>query len=410
MAFKPQSNITDFLTNLISRQSEARETIKTFLMFQNNQPQCWRGVLAVPPGSPIDTVLTAFHDHTDIPLELPFFTLMHFVSGWLLSNKVKIKGSIGELYPELWTIVLAESGAGKSLAHDVIAKVAPVKSSFPEPASGARFIQALQQHNFGLWFQDEIAQKMKQIDTPQSPLSDIKEYLLRAYGNSKIERSTKMETITIENPCLGILGLNTPDSFFKSISQESLLDGFMQRFACVIAERDPARNVYENPEKYAIYDVENLSEIVGEAFAIIEKTPLHSEYIIDVEGEAAFKSAFGMLISSEIPMSYFRRVMFRSFKYAVLYHVMLGKKCNLIDAADIGWGARVSYMHLQDAVKLVNRDQFAEVKKMYDKAEKVKERFQQQGKKFTSRDLQQNIWKMDGKTAKALHELVSNPS
>ena len=405
MAFKPKS-ITDFLTDLINRQNEARDTIQAFLKFRDSQPQCWRGVLAVPPGSPIDTVLEAFNRFTDIPLELPFFTLMHFVSGWLLEKRVIIKGSIGEFYPELWTIVLADSGAGKTLAHDVIAKVAPVKSSFPEPASGARFIQALQQHNFSLWFQDEIAQKMKQIDTPQSPLSDIKEYLLRAYGNSKIERSTKMETITIEKPCLGILGLNTPESFFKSISQESLLDGFMQRFACVIAEPDPARNIYQNAEKYAIYDIETMSEIVAEAFAAIQTTPLHPEYIIDVEGEAAFKSAFATLISSEIPLSYFRRVMFRSFKYAVLYHVVLGKKGNFIDAEDIGWGARVSYMHLQDAVKLLNRDQFAEVKKLYGKAEKVKQRFQQLGKKFTSRDLQQNIWKMDGKTAKALHELV----
>lgn len=201
---------------------QARDTMRAMLAI-GNAPQPWRGIIAVPPGSPMDRVLGAFHAETDIPLEIPFFAMLHFISGRLLAARTKIKGSTVECYADLWTVVLAPSGSGKTFAHNIIAKAAPVKSTFPECASGARFIEALQTHNFGLWFQDEIAQKIKQIESPTSPLADVKEYLLRAYGYDKIERSTKKETITIDEPCLGILGLNTAESFLKALSPESLL-------------------------------------------------------------------------------------------------------------------------------------------------------------------------------------------
>jgi len=416
MAYNPkgmgEQDINEYLQMVAEwdRKSDETRGMITTMLNKKVSPEIWRGMMAVPPGSVLESVLEAFKMETDIPLELPFFTMLHFISGYLLSKRIKMTGKFGSIYPELWTIVLAESGTGKTFAHDQIAKHAPVKSEFPECNSGAKFIDAFQENNFGLWFQDEIAQKMKQIETPQSPLADVKEYLLKAYSNDKIERSTmKGGTITINEPCLGILGLNTPASFYKSVSPESLLDGFMQRFACVVAEADPDRDVKLTPEQYALYDAEALQKASKRAFDKLLKVQLHSEYRLSREAEQAYIVSFGLLINSEdIPTSFFRRIMFRGFRYALLYHIILGKTSVDIDKEDIGWGARVAALHLSDYKKLFTRDDnFGTLEKLITRTKILKQRCEDEGKEFTHRYLQQQIGgKLKASGAKVLIGLV----
>ena len=252
---------------------------------------------------------------------------------------------------------------------------------------------------------------MRQIETPQSPLSDVKEYLLRAYGNQKIERSTvKGGTITIDEPCLGILGLNTPPSFYKSVSPESLLDGFMQRFACVVAEADPERNVKLTPEQYALYDAEALQKASKTAFDILLKVPLLDEYKLSVDAEEAYRYSFGLLMHTEdIPVSFFRRIMFRGFRYALLYHIILGKTSADIDVEDIGWGARVSALHLNDYKKLFQQDDnLNAVEKVLTNAKRIKQECLDNGTPFNHRVLQQRIGgKLKADGARNLMDLIS---
>jgi len=310
-----------YLAKLAKQNQETKSLVLDMLSYDYTEDK-WRGLIAVPEKSILSSVLRVFEKNTDIPLELPFFTMLHFVSGFLLSKKVKWGTTGNEFNPEIWTIVLADSGSGKTFTHDVIAAESPVKSSFPEPASAAKFIDSLQDHNFGLWFQDEIAQIMKRIESPQSPLADVKGYLLCAYTNSKIQRSVKSKngSITIDEPCLGILGLNTPESFFKALRPESLLDGFAQRFSYVVAQPDRARNVLLDPHKYAYYDKEKISKVVRGAFDQLQDLKIHPSYKVGRDAEEAFRVVFAALINENIPVSFYRRVMFKAFKYALLYH------------------------------------------------------------------------------------------
>ena len=62
-----------------------------------------------------------------------------------------------------------------------------------------------------------------------------------------------------------------------------------------------------------------------------------------------------MLFNGKLPEAFFRRILFRSFKYAAIYHVLLGKESDTLDAQDIGWSARVALLHLQDAHKVAAR-------------------------------------------------------
>ena len=389
----------------LAKQEEAKSTVKGMLSVRASG-NTWRGLIATPPGSALEIVLDAFRRRTNIPLEIPFFAFIHFVSGMLLQRGTTIRGSIGTLHPELWTIVLAPSGSGKTFAHGVIQECSPAKSEFPEPASGARFIEALSQQSPALWFQDEIAQKLKQIESPGTPLSECKEYLLRTYDNSKIERSTKQGTITVEKPVLGILGLNTPESFKKALSAESLLDGFAQRFGFVWAEKDPNRRMVD----FALYDRGQLVAACEKAFEKLPKVEdLHSVYRLSSEAETAFKTSFGMLgHDQEENESFFRRAMFRSFKYAVIYHLILGKTSDTIDAEDIGWGARLSNLHIEDMAKVLGRDDgFSRFNELVEKARKVKAKLDAEGKPTTARAIQQGVWGIKTtEEAKAILEMI----
>lgn len=404
MAFDPHK----YLADLEKMKGEAQALV-TDMLSREYSADHWRGLIAVPEGSMLESVLKSFYCETDIPLELPFFVLLHFISGYLLSKGVKIKSSGGECYPEIWTIVLAESGSGKTLAHDTIAAEAPVKSTFPEPASDVAFIESMVEHNYGLWFQDEIAEFMKKIESRGS-MHKIKQHLLNTFSNTKISRARRVDPILIEEPCLGILGLNTPKSFFNAIKPGSLLDGFAQRFGYVVAQPDPDRNVIDDPLKYAHYNTSKIRKVVRRAFDDLLALPIHPIYMVLNEGTEAYSAAFAALISPTVPMSFYRRVMFKAYKYALLYHIILGKTNNVIDAEDMGWGARVCQMHLQDLKHLVQRDELDEVGKMIDKARKLKEKFTSAGKKFTARDLLNNMrvggGKLDSKTANALFALI----
>ena len=133
---------------------------------------------------------------------------------------------------------------------------------------------------------------MKQIEKPDGPLgAEAKEYLLKAYSNSRIERKTLCKTTVVEHPVLGLLGFNTPESFKKSMTPESLLDGFAQRFGFVWAEDDLGRPMIDFP----LYDKPAILRKCRKAFEQLADVPIHPVYKIGADGEEAFKSSFQLL-------------------------------------------------------------------------------------------------------------------
>lgn len=368
-----RGDITDALTVFLSKKPDAGT---------------WRGMLALPPGSALEGILSAFKKETDIPLELPFFSFIHGISQLLLNRGVVLKGPVGTLTMEIWTIVLAPSGSGKTLAYEIVSKDAPVNFHFPEPASGAAFIQSLADEPTTHWTQDEIGQKLKQIEQP-GPMADCKDYLLRAYGNDRIERKTKAGTITVERPVLGILGFNVGETFIKNMAVESLLDGFAQRFGYVWAEREADCDW----QQYAIYNMERLGAACKSAWKSIENQTIHSEYVLHEDAEVAFRAAFALLGYQEgMHPSFFRRAMFRAFKYAVIYHVLLGKESNVIDATDIGWAARLCHLHLNDTGKMLRqKPEFQAAETLVDRVKKAQEKSESDGVELTPRVLQQRV-------------------
>ncbi len=350
----------------------------------------WRGYFATPAGSPLETVVNAFRTHTNLPLDLAYHTFLFYLSAHLLQRGTTFNLAGMKMTPEIWTVILAPSGSGKTFSAKRIGSSAPTQATFPECASGARFIEAMEQNeeagNANIWLQDEFGQKLKAIETEGHPLADAREYLLRAYDGDRIERSTKRETITVTNSRMCILAMNVDKTFKDILSPESLLDGFAQRFAYVIAVKDGERPFYN----YALYDVAAIDEEVGKAWKEILATTIHDEYEVSPEAVEYFTRQFRDigLMSEEsgksLPESFFRRLMFRATRLALLFHLIGRKNSNVIDADDMSWAVRLTVLHIEDAANLIV-EKSPNVQRYLDKAQEIENR---KGRPLTKRDLQ----------------------
>ncbi len=353
----------------------------------------WRIRACSPKTGPIITLLNAFRAETDAPLELPFFCAVHLISGLLLKNGSTLSGPIGTITPEVWTIVLAPSGSCKTLTHKLISAQAPISSDFPECASSAAFFEALKkaqdEQGFALWFQDEFAQILKQIETPNSPLSEAKSYLLRAYGNDRIVRTTKKSgEIVIERPCLGIFALNTVESFVEAISMESMLDGFAQRFGMVLAREDMNRPMTD----FALYDTKVIESVVAGFWNEISGVRINLTYRLGEDAIKFYKQSFRMLHDEKMNKSFYRRIMFRAFKYAMIFHVLLKKEGEEIDTEDMAYAMDLVKLHLQDMNQFICLK--TGIKSVVDIGRKAKftiDIAKRAGKSVKARDLTQNL-------------------
>lgn len=219
------------------KQKRITETIKGMLQVKQNIKEEWRGLIATPPGSFLENVISCFYERTDIPLEIPFFTSIHYLSYYLLENGIHIEFDNKIIKPDLWSVILAQSGAGKTYASKAISTFIDIKPNFQDVASSAKFVEELSKNNNGFWLRDEFAQFLKSIEN-QPQMQEMKDYLLRLYDGEEISRITLKNETIIKNPALVILGITVLETFMDNVSAESLADGFGQRFSYIIARKD----------------------------------------------------------------------------------------------------------------------------------------------------------------------------
>jgi hypothetical protein len=351
--------------------------------YRQKKKGTWRGMPAVPPGSLLETVLSEFQKNTNIPLEIPFATFIHYVAGALIGKSVSINFQGKKMAPDFWTIVLAQSGAGKTwtekeLASGFVGIDVPLLNT--GAVSAARFIGDLQAKPQSLWIRDEYFQILKSIDTPGSPMADVKEYLLRAYDGSKITRSTKKEDIVVDNPILSVLGFTALTPFIQGMNVESLTDGFAQRFAYVISRPDKLRPFYD----YAIWSVDKTDW--KERFETM-LTGILPEYKAHASAEKEFLRMFKTLIGNvDLEESFYRRIMWRAHKYALIYHVLRGAAADeYLVEEDYGWASRLIEMQLSDAAEVLEMCNGTDIGKAIEAAEALVKKLRDAGKPITAR-------------------------
>lgn len=353
---------------------------KSFLLFSLRASAAkkdeWRGITAVPPGTILERILDEFQKNTSIPLEVPFFTLMHYVAGYLISKKVKLKYRNDEYNADFWTLILSTSGSGKTFTEGTITKGlgAGVIKFEPSAASSVRFLDELQHTPQALWVQDEFYNHfLKELDKPNSPMAPLRGDFLQMYDNKPIKHSTMRDKtgINIPEPILSILGFNAAEPFVQGMSMETMTDGLAQRFGFVMSKPDPKRN-WQNYPHWEI-DAAAWGQLWETIIKDIQPVYTASEQAIQAY-EYSFKHIAG---TTTVDESFYRRIFFRAHKYALVYHILRGQAANpVIDPEDYGWAIRVLQMQLSDAAELIEKVGGSDLKKQLEQAtaaiEKIK--------------------------------------
>lgn len=409
MAKKPSKKASDKrqmgLFDAIMKSEAARAEVKMMLDFRRlaANKETWRGLIAMPPGSLVETVVTEFRDKTDIPLELPFFTVLHWVSAYLLRNDIGIDVGHGQIVkPDLWTVLLASSGAGKTLTQKAVSKALgldDLEFKGNGCASAAAFVEKLEKNNKSIWIRDEFGQFLKALGS-QSHMEEIKDYLLRIHDNETIERETKKYTCTVPDSALTILGLTVWETFPRHVSAEDMVDGFAQRFSYIVAEKDAKRPMIS----YPIYQI-NSGGWRYKWDALIGKIEFDN-YVAGEEAIEGYKTAFAMMHSATVPESFYRRLLWRAHKYALVYHILTGQGDRQeITAMDYGWAGRVLSLHVQDAMRLLEAHGLSDLEKLLLKAEEARRRLLAEGRKFGARECIQQVYGI--KTAAEARAILS---
>lgn len=352
----------------------------------------WEGDMVVPPGTPLFDVLEAFKRHTDLPLCLSMHSFFFYLSTWLLEQKTTVYCEGQTLTPELWTIVLAPSGCGKTYSLDRIRPHAPTQATIQGIKSGAAFFDALltneQQGRPNAMLVDEVGQLVEQIEQKGSALADLKGYLLDAYsGNSITHTTVKSGERIVSDTTMTFLGLNVDETMWRILTPTSFLDGFCQRFAFVIAERDTKRHFTDYPR----YNNEQIESVVAAAWTRMTANQPLKKYTYSNEATAEYDRKFrefGLDIERDgvVNVSFFRRLLQRAHKLALLYHIILGKASTPeIDVVDVAWAMRLTEWHLRDISKAI----LAKSGKAGAVLQAIQSLEAARGKALTARDIQQ---------------------
>jgi hypothetical protein len=270
--------------------------------------------------------------------------------------------------------------------------------------TAATWIEEFAQKNHGMMWIDEYGKALRQMKE-QTYQSEKIEYFLKIADNKAIERSTRAGTVRIEDPAMVMLGTTVDETFFEDLTPEQLLDGSAQRILFAFGKEDPSRPM----RNYAVYETEEIEETeqLSRSWSKVTALPIHQSYPLTKEALDLHKEQFRIVCGESVPKSFIRRVMWRAFKYALIYHVLLGKSSAEIDREDMAYAHRIIRVHLYDLKKLLDRFNFSSTERIVRAAEALQER---KGRRLTTRDLVAGIRAIQNVgQARAILELMREP-
>lgn len=350
----------------------------------------------------IEKIIDEFNKNTDIPDEIPAMCFLTVWSGFL--NVKGVKGIINlsngqiEIETDIWNILLAESGSGKTYTLKTIKQLNSNLSAAEIPSSSvssASFIQVLASQSKGYFVRDEWAEYLYAIKS-QTHMKEMKDYFLRAYNNEKLIRKTKKETIETEEIVMSILATTVFESLLQKLEVIDLIDGFAQRFCYIIAQKDPNRNVFT----HLIYK-DNIKKYKEEVDQIINN--IQNRYYFDDNFEEFCKRNLKEIFKNfNIENSYIRRIAFRLLKYSIILQTLIDPKETTISSHAIEKAILLCYRHITDLKKILTHFGYSELEKKIQAIERLKEKL---GRMPTKREIITYIWNI--KTVKEAEILLS---
>ena len=305
----------------------------------------------IPKGSILDAVDRIFYEKTDLPRELPFYITVQYLASLLLQQGVIIQKSKTQvIYPDLWTIVMVGSGGGKTLTLNAISNALGGKlKMFDDADSFPAFFDNLVAGNKSFFLKDEFAKFIRAVNRDPK-MAGLQGCLLNIYSNSTVKRGLKNDAPFVETPALTILGLTQIANITSTISKSMLEDGFAQRFGYVYGEKDARPRVLD-------YVLDELGDEVSPLWKQLTATPFHAVYRLDDVVSKTWAEGGKIIMDRSdalgITEDFSRRVLFRAFKYALIYHVLTGKTDEYLHASDMAYGLMLCAREMRDTTRLL---------------------------------------------------------
>ena len=305
----------------------------------------------IPSGSFLDAVDSWFWKNTDIAREIPFFLVIHYLMAMLTQQGVHINKTGQVLKPDLFTIVIAKSGSGKTMSQNAIAQaMGDTVKFFPGGESSITFLENMRDFPGTLFVKDEFAHFLREIEEKKS-MEGIHRFILKAYDGDPINYNTRATKIDVHRPELSLLGFTPTETLAANLSPNMMLSGFAQRMVFSVAIKDERARVPD-------YDFRTFGPLIAPMWAALCNTPFHPVYFADDVGIAAHAAQFHVIMNRAdelgIGEDFSRRLAFRCHRYALAYHILTGKKDNKLHSEDYAFAAKLTAMGLRDLRKVLD--------------------------------------------------------
>src|ERR1035437_388222 len=267
-----------------------------------------------------------------------------------------------KIVPDLYTVLLAESGNMKSFSVkkilDSLALGGWKQNSIRDPGSTAGLVEEMSdnQGKAAFWWLEEFGQFWMQTKTEVH--LGTPRVLLMAYDHAPITKRLKNSIVEVQSPCLSILGTTVIEKIHEKLTSDDWVSGLCQRFTFVFCPSDPNRDC--KLRKYAMLNGMDLEKIAT-SFQSYADTPVHSDYRFSDTALDAIGDAWVLMGKQGITTDFVRRLQFRIFKYSIIYHWLLRKSSNEIDGEDVNWSLRLAMLHLSDLRKIMDTVEYVEL-------------------------------------------------
>jgi hypothetical protein len=359
------------------------------ILYTKDNSAVWRGIIATPPGSLLELVLAEFMSKTSIAAELVFMSTICLMAQYMAERGATLVMKDGqEIRLDLMTILLASSGQSKSFtASKLMAAFSPiwVPNIIADAGSTAGLLTSLKENEgkAALWRAEEFGEFWRQTRTEVH--AGTPRVILMAYDGATISKQLKTEKLEIVKPYLSIFGTTVTENLAHALNPDDWLSGLCARLCFVLCPRDSARAW--NDRKYALLDELDLVRITDE-FRKLVAVPIHKQYRLSSDARTKIKDAWVIMGQQELDEAFVRRVEFRAFKYAVVYHWLQGKTSDVIDAQDINWAFRLSLLHLSDLKVILDPEECHDYKELVRVGEELRKKH---GANFTPRHIQMRL-------------------
>jgi hypothetical protein len=150
-----------------------------------------------------------------------------------MGNKVWCDGWTRPIFPNLWVVVIAPSGYGKSapldMSETILRKAQFEQRILPGSFSYEALQMALKAQPVGTFVTQEFANFVAMMSRDYN--AGCRELLSEIYDCPPTVRRTTMKSgeVVIEKPCVSILGASSPTWFAESLKGRSAEGGFLER-------------------------------------------------------------------------------------------------------------------------------------------------------------------------------------